>query len=179
MGHSLAQGIQLCVFVPVELGDKHLKFGEICVELFLSLLEVGKFGAGSGDRVGVAEGILEDADDDFYVLQLDGRSLNEGENLGLRSSLQPVEGVCHPNSGGWEASGVTEEFKAELGDEPLKGVAVAFVNGGVGDLVSLTAAGCISGGQLVCNVSGRGQLLFQVVDMPDWVCSQGIQDFLD
>jgi len=179
MGHSLAQGIQLCVFVPVELGDKHLKFGEICVELFLSLLEVGKFGVSSGNRVGVTEGILEDADDIFCVLQLDGLSLNEGENLGLRSTLQPLEGVCHSNSGGREASGVTEEFKAELGDEPLKGVAVAFVNGGVGDLVSPTAAGCIGGGQSVCNASGRGQLFFQVVDTPGWVRSRCIQDFLD
>jgi len=131
MGHSLAQGIQLYIFVPVELGDKHLKFGEICVKLFLSLLEVGKFGVRSGDRVGVAKGILEDVDDVFYVLQLNGLSLNEGENLGLHSFLQPVEGVCHLNSGGQEASGVTEEFKVELGNEPLKGVAVAFVNGGV------------------------------------------------
>jgi len=143
------------------------------------LLEVGNFGAGSGDRVGVAEGFLEDADDVFCLLQLDGLSLNEGENLGLRSSLQPVEGVCYPNSGGQEASGVTEEFKAELGDEPLKGVTVAFVNCGVRDLVSPTAAGCIGRGQWVCNATGRGPLFFQVVDTPGWVHSWGIQDFLD
>ena len=90
-----------------------------------------------------------------------------------------IAGVCHPNSRGHEASGVTEEFKVELADEPLKGVAVAFVNGGVRDVVSPTAAGCIGGGQLVCNASGRGQLLFQVFNMPVWVRSRGIRDFLD
>ena len=37
------QGIQLCVFIPVELRHEHLKFGEVRVKLFLALLEVGSF----------------------------------------------------------------------------------------------------------------------------------------
>jgi len=119
---------------------------------------------GSGDRVGVAEGILVNADDFFCVLQLDGFSLNKSENLSLYLTLQPVKGVCYSNSGGWEASWITEEFKVELGNEPLKGVLVAFINSRIGDLISLTVVGHISRSKLICNMSGRSQLSILVVD---------------
>jgi len=136
MRHSFTQSIQLCVFIPVELSHEHLNFGEVRVKLFLALLEVGKFGAGSGEGVRVTEGIVEDPDNVFRVLQLDGLSLNEGEDLALYPTLKPVESLCHLDSGSRETYRVAEELKTQLGNRSFEGVTVAIVYGGVGDLVT-------------------------------------------
>jgi len=79
---------------------------------------------------------VEDPDNVFGVLQLDGLSLNEGEDLALYPTLKPVESVCHFDSGSRETYRVAEELKTQLGNRSFEGVTVAVVYGGVGDLVT-------------------------------------------
>jgi len=82
----------------------------------------------------------------FGILQLDSLFLKEGEDLGLCPTLQPVERVCHSDSGSWEMCRVAEEFKTQLGNKSFEGVAVGVVYGGVGDLVTPAVSGHIARG---------------------------------
>jgi len=178
--HSLSQWIQFGILIPIELGDEHLEIGKVGIELLLSLLESCQFGPGSGCWVQVTKCIVEYLNDDISIIQVDLITFFEGKDLYLSPSLQPVEGVGHPNGGGRESSGVTEQLEMQLSNKPLKGFMVANVNGVVRNLITLTMVWCeVARGELVCDSSGRSKLLLQVVDTPGRVCSRSIKNFHD
>jgi len=144
-GEAFLQYLGLCTIIPIQFGNKGLKFCKVVYEFLLALLQLVELGSCSCQRIRVTESIVENADNIVNIGKGDGGAdLDIGKNLGLRMALKSVRCIGHPPSWCREQCWVTEQLKPKRSNESFDLLAVSIEHGGSG-ILPLQRGGTVVG----------------------------------
>jgi len=172
-GEAFLQYIGLCTLIPIQFGNKGLKFSKVVCEFLLALLQLVELGSCSRQGIRVTESIVENTD---MILNIGkgegGTSLHIGKNLGLCMALKSIEGIGHLQSWCREQCWVTEQLQPKLSNESFDLLSISIEHGGIGDLATVSdghrggrtstgrhtdRGGCFGSGRLVSIQYGLSQ----------------------